>query len=184
VEQKVGKNIVICLDGTGNHFKEETSVTKAGRGKRRASAARAGARTPIERRPRARLAKALRAAPPVQAHFPLMPWARCPGRGSAGPMVVRGGDAALTRRGVRADSGEVGRICVARPGVPACAGAVFAEDWTGDRFRTPFILLILGDSRASLPAKYCYSCCNILLQIGNTRMSPLGTQRKYRACIS
>ena len=60
VEQKVGKNIVICLGGTGNHFKEETSVTRAGRGKRRASAARAGARTPIERRAAMRWAQRLK----------------------------------------------------------------------------------------------------------------------------
>jgi hypothetical protein len=40
-------------------------------------------------------AEAFHAAPPVQAHFPLMPWARCPSSGSAGPMVARGGSAAV-----------------------------------------------------------------------------------------
>jgi hypothetical protein len=42
-------------------------------------------------------------------------------------MAARGGDAVVTSRAVRGDRGT------ARPGVPACADALFAGDWTGDR---------------------------------------------------
>ncbi len=44
--------------------------------------------------------------------FTLMPWARCPGRGSA----ARGGNAAVTRRGVRGERREVDGISAVRPG--------------------------------------------------------------------
>jgi hypothetical protein len=46
---------------------------------------------------RLRRVEAFHSAPPVQPHFPLMPRARCPGRGSARPMAARGGNAVVTR---------------------------------------------------------------------------------------
>ena len=88
------------------------------------------------------LAEALRAAPPVQPRFPLMPWARCPGRRSAARMVARGGDEeGSTGRGVR--SGPDLSHAARRAGVPR---AFFAKDWAGERMRGALILPILNRS--------------------------------------
>jgi len=78
------------------------------------------------RRLRQCLAKAFHAALPFQAHFPLMPWARCSGRGSARPMAARGGRAPGRRSAVRGDKAEIVWICAAQPSFPASAGAAFA----------------------------------------------------------
>ena len=49
----------------------------------------------------------------------LMPWARCPGRGTARPVAARGGNAAVSKGGAWSERGEVARISVVRPVAPA-----------------------------------------------------------------
>ena len=58
-------------------------------------------------------------------------------------MAARGGAAALKKRGVVGEQGEIVWICAARPTVPACTDASFVKELTGYRLRTPFILPIL-----------------------------------------
>ncbi|MCZ6458159.1 MAG: hypothetical protein O6766_02250 [Gammaproteobacteria bacterium] len=62
----------------------------------------------------------------------------------AGPMVARGGSVVAKKRAASGEQGQLARICAAQPRAPACAGAFFVKDLTGDRLRTPFTLPMLG----------------------------------------
>ena len=48
------------------------------------------------------------------------------------------------KRAASGEQGQLARICAAQPRAPACAGAYFVKDLTGDRLRTPFTLPMLG----------------------------------------